>query len=91
MLVGGGPTGVELAGSIAELARFALKRDFRNIDPTMARIILLEAGPHLLAGFHEKLIAYAETIAALENCGAFATLVANFCRVTFDGSGYGKL
>jgi NADH:ubiquinone reductase (H+-translocating) len=91
VLVGGGPTGVELAGSIAELARFALKRDFRNIDPTMARIILLEAGPHLLAGFHEKLIAYAETIAALENCGAFATLVANFCRVTFDGSGYGKL
>jgi NADH:ubiquinone reductase (H+-translocating) len=61
VLVGGGPTGVELAGSIAELARFALKRDFRNIDPTMARIILLEAGPHLLAGFHEKLIAYAET------------------------------
>jgi NADH dehydrogenase len=61
VLVGGGPTGVELAGSIAELARFALKRDFRNIDPTKARIILLEAGPHLLAGFHEKLIAYAET------------------------------
>src|SRR5580704_717299 len=61
VLVGGGPTGVELAGSIAELARFALKRDFRNIDPTKARIILVEAGPHLLAGFHEKLVAYAET------------------------------
>ena len=51
VLVGGGPTGVELAGSIAELARFALRRDFRNIDPTTARIILLEAGPHLLARF----------------------------------------
>ena len=45
VLVGGGPTGVELAGSIAQLARFALKRDFRNIDLTKARIILFEAGP----------------------------------------------
>ncbi|HZA93788.1 MAG TPA: NAD(P)/FAD-dependent oxidoreductase [Gemmatimonadales bacterium] len=64
VLVGGGPTGVELAGSIAELARFALRRDFRNIDPTTARIILLEAGPHLLTGFHPKLRVYAK--AALE-------------------------
>src|SRR3954453_4872130 len=60
VLVGGGPTGVELAGSIAELARFALKRDFRNIDPTTARIILLEAGPHLLPGFQPKVRVYAE-------------------------------
>jgi NADH:ubiquinone reductase (H+-translocating) len=65
VLVGGGPTGVELAGSTAELARFALKRDFRNIDPTKARIILLEAGPQLLTGFHPKLTAYAK--AALEH------------------------
>ena len=64
VLVGGGPTGVELAGSIAELARFALKRDFRNIDPTTARIILLEAGPHLLPGFHPKLRVYAETVSS---------------------------
>src|SRR4051812_2247558 len=64
VLVGGGPTGVELAGSTAELARFALRRDFRNIDPTKARIILLEAGPQLLTGFHPKLTAYAK--AALE-------------------------
>jgi NADH dehydrogenase len=61
VLVGGGPTGVELAGSIAELARFTLKRDFRNIDPTTARILLLEAGPQLLTGFHPKLAAYAKT------------------------------
>jgi NADH:ubiquinone reductase (H+-translocating) len=61
VLVGGGPTGVELAGSTAELARFALNRDFRNIDPTKARIILLEAGPQLLTGFHPKLTAYAKT------------------------------
>src|SRR5215217_8754889 len=65
VLVGGGPTGVELAGSTAELARFALKRDFRNIDPTKARIILVEAGPQLLTGFHPKLTAYAK--AALES------------------------
>src|SRR3954468_15287298 len=64
VLVGGGPTGVELAGSTAELARFALKRDFRNIDPTKARIILVEAGPQLLTGFHPKLASYAK--AALE-------------------------
>ena len=61
VLVGGGPTGVELAGSTAELARFTLKRDFRNIDPTKARIILLEAGSQLLTGFHPKLAAYAKS------------------------------
>ena len=59
VLVGGGPTGVELAGSIAELARFGLRRDFRNIDPRSARIVLIEAGPRLLSGFPERLSAYA--------------------------------
>jgi NADH:ubiquinone reductase (H+-translocating) len=49
VIVGGGPTGVELAGAIAELARRALAKDFRNIDPRAARIILIEAGPRLLA------------------------------------------
>jgi NADH:ubiquinone reductase (H+-translocating) len=48
-IVGGGPTGVELAGAIAELARRALAKDFRNIDPRAARIVLIEAGPSLLA------------------------------------------
>lgn len=48
-IVGGGPTGVELAGAIAELARRALAKDFRNIDPRAARIFLIEAGPALLA------------------------------------------
>ncbi len=54
-IVGGGPTGVELAGSIAELAHKALARDFRHIDPDQARIFLLEAGPRLLAAFDPKL------------------------------------
>src|ERR1700674_1233560 len=53
VIVGGGPTGVELAGAIAELARRALAKDFRNIDPRGARIILVEAGPRLLPSFPE--------------------------------------
>jgi NADH dehydrogenase len=61
IIVGGGPTGVELAGNIAELARNSLARDFRTIDPASARIILFEAGPALLTGFAPKLSAYAET------------------------------
>jgi NADH dehydrogenase len=48
VIVGGGPTGVELAGAFAELARTVLKRDFRRIDPTQARIILVEAAPSVL-------------------------------------------
>jgi len=49
IIVGGGPTGVELAGSFAELARTVLKRDFRRIDPSQARIILIEAAPTVLS------------------------------------------
>jgi NADH dehydrogenase len=60
IIVGGGPTGVEMAGSSSELARFPLARDFRHIRPEQARIILVEAGPRLLAGFHSRLSAYAE-------------------------------
>ena len=55
VIVGGGPTGVELAGAIAELARRALARDFRNIDPRVTRIILVEAGPRLLPSFPQDL------------------------------------
>lgn len=55
VVVGGGPTGVELAGALAELSRRALVRDFRVIDPTSTRVILLEAGPRVLAAFDESL------------------------------------
>ena len=51
IIVGGGPTGLELAGAFAELARTVLKRDFRRIDPTQAKIILLEAAPRVLSNF----------------------------------------
>jgi NADH:quinone reductase (non-electrogenic) len=54
VIVGGGPTGVELAGAIAEVARQTLARDFRRIDPRTARIMLIEAGPRLLPTFSER-------------------------------------
>jgi NADH dehydrogenase len=59
VIVGGGPTGVELAGTIAELARFTLAADFRRIDPRGAKIVLVEAGPRVLAAFKEPQSAYA--------------------------------
>src|SRR3954469_14331877 len=51
VIIGGGPTGVELAGACAELAHRVLRRDFDHIDPTHARIILMEAGPRILSTF----------------------------------------
>src|SRR5262249_59509487 len=51
IIIGGGPTGVELAGALAELSHATLARDFRRIDPTMARIILVEAVAPILASF----------------------------------------
>lgn len=67
VIVGGGPTGVELAGAVAELARRALARDFRAIDPRQTRVVLVEAGPRLLASFPESLSAYTQR--ALERLG----------------------
>jgi NADH dehydrogenase len=55
VVIGGGPTGVEMAGALAEISRQSLARDFRHIDPTSARILLLEAGPSVLATFPEPL------------------------------------
>jgi NADH dehydrogenase len=54
VVVGGGPTGVELAGAIGEMSRFTLAKDFRNIDARQARVILLEAGPRILPMFSER-------------------------------------
>ena len=58
-IVGGGPTGVELAGTLAEIARHTLKKEFRRIDPTQARVLLVEAGPRVLSSFPEALSARA--------------------------------
>lgn len=64
VVVGGGPTGVELAGALAEIARHTLRREFRHIDTGTARILLVEAGPRILAGYQEK--ASGEATAALD-------------------------
>jgi NADH:ubiquinone reductase (H+-translocating) len=58
-VIGGGPTGVELAGSIAELARYTLAKDFHRIHAETATVLLLEAGPRLLTAFPEDLATYA--------------------------------
>src|SRR5205807_2451103 len=55
VIVGGGPTGVELAGALAEIARQSLPQDFRRIHPESARIVLIEGGPHLLPAFPDRL------------------------------------
>jgi NADH dehydrogenase len=74
VVVGGGPSGVELAGSIAELARHALAKDFHRIDPKAATVILLEAGPRILSAFPESLSRFAARklrvlgVTVRENC-----------------------
>ena len=67
VIVGGGPTGVELAGTMAELAHHTLVKDFRRIDPGAAKVILIEAGPRVLPAFRERQSAYAAR--ALERLG----------------------
>ena len=62
VIVGGGPTGVEMAGAIAEIARQSMPPDFRKIDPHKARIVLIEAGPRILPALPEKLSNYAEKV-----------------------------
>ena len=81
VVVGGGPTGVELAGAIAELARSTLARDFRAFDPRRARILLVEAGDRILPAFHESLARRAtralERLGAEVRTGAMVTAVAD--------------
>jgi len=55
VIIGGGPTGVEMAGAIAEIARFTLAKDFRHIDPSHARVVLVEGDERVLSGFPEDL------------------------------------
>jgi putative oxidoreductase len=59
LICGAGPTGVEMAGAIAELARNGMAKDFRNFDPASARILLVQAGPRVLPQFDERLSAFA--------------------------------
>lgn len=81
-IIGAGPTGVELAGAIAELARTSLKDEFRSIKPEEARVILIEAGPRVLANFRENLSVYAK--GALEKLGVEVMLDQPVTEVTAD-------
>lgn len=82
VVVGGGPTGVELAGALAEISRQTIARDFRVIDPTRARIVLVEGGPRVLASFPESLSHRARQ--ALERRGVEVRTGAIVTRVTAD-------
>ncbi len=83
VVVGGGATGVEIAGAIGELAQHALAADFRNIDPRQARIVLIEAGPRLLPAFPERLSRIAAR--ALEKLGVEVRLGAPVTACDADG------
>ncbi len=82
-IVGGGPTGVELAGTLAEIARHTLKNEFRNIDPAHARIRLIEAGPRILSSFPEDLSAAAQR--QLERLGVEVSTGSAVTDITADG------
>ena len=84
VIIGGGPTGVELAGALAELAKAALACDFRHIDPTTARIVLIEAGPRLLPGFSASLSEAAAR--ALARLGVEVRLGAKVTSCGVDGA-----
>src|SRR5690606_31704466 len=87
VIIGGGPTGVELAGTIAELARDTLAGEFRNIDPGMARVVLIEAGERVLAGFRPELSAYARK--ELERLGVTVELGRPVTECTAEGVVFG--
>ena len=83
VVVGGGPTGVELAGAIAELANMALATDFRHVDPRQTRVVLVEAGQRLLPAFPEALSAKARR--GLERLGVEVRLGAPVSACDADG------
>jgi NADH:ubiquinone reductase (H+-translocating) len=87
VIIGAGPTGVELAGTIAELAKHTMPPDFRNIDTRKARVVLIEAGPRVLAGFADDLSAYAQ--ASLQSIDVEVVLGEAVTECSADGVVYG--
>ncbi|MEQ9121149.1 MAG: FAD-dependent oxidoreductase, partial [Alphaproteobacteria bacterium] len=87
-VVGGGPTGVELAGAVAELARHGLGGEFRNADPAMARVILAQSGGRLLPAFPETLSAKTER--ALANIGVEVVTNARVTRIDAEAIWIGE-
>jgi NADH dehydrogenase len=88
VVVGGGPTGVELAGALGEMSRFTLARDFRNIDPALARVILIEAGSRILPSFPEPLARRA--MRDLESLGVTVWTSSPVTRVDATGVEVGR-
>jgi NADH dehydrogenase FAD-containing subunit len=88
VVIGGGPTGVEMAGAIAELARVVLRHDFRRISPTEARIVLVESGPRLLSAFPPKLSEAAQ--ASLKKLGVDVRLGRRVTQCDFAGVAIGN-
>ena len=87
VVIGGGPTGVELAGTIAELARETLRGEFRNIDTRQTKVVLVEAGERVLSAFDPKMSAYAKK--ALERLGVTVELGKPVSEVTAEGVTFG--
>ena len=87
VVIGAGPTGVEMAGTIADLAKDTLPRDFRHIDTRKARVVLIEAGTRVLAGFPDDLSAYAQK--SLEQLGVDVMLGEPVTECSADGVVYG--
>ena len=83
LIVGGGATGVELAGAIAELARFGMEKEFRNFDPAHARVLLVQSAPRLLPAFPEKLAAIAQR--SLEQLGVDVRIGSRVEHIDADG------
>jgi NADH dehydrogenase len=83
VVVGGGPTGVELAGAIGEMSRFTLAKDFRNIDAASAKVILIEAGGRILSNFSEELSARA--VRDLEQLGVQVRTGCAVTKIDQDG------
>ncbi len=88
VLVGAGPTGVEMAGAIAELAHKTLASDFRHIDPRLARIVLVEMGPRMLPAFPEKLATKAQN--ALEKLGVEIKTHTTVTDIDNEGVSFGE-
>lgn len=86
-IIGGGPTGVELAGAMAQMAHRTLPNEFRNIDTRKTRIVLIEAGPRVLSAFTEDLSEYAK--AALEDLGVEVHLNMPVSKLSKQGVEYG--
>jgi putative oxidoreductase len=85
LIVGGGPTGVELAGAIAELARYGMEKEFRRFDPASTRVVLVQSGPRVLPTFPERLSAIARQ--SLESLGVEVLVGSRVEQIDADGVG----